>query len=65
MYIEPLYENVASDPRLVCVATEHKDLRDKIDNSDWQNLPVSNADRTRLSLMRQMINDGQLYTPIF
>ncbi len=65
MSLAPLYENVASDPRLVCVATEHKALRQKIDNADWENLPVSNADRTRLNLMRQMMLDGQLYTPIF
>jgi hypothetical protein len=63
--IDPAYPNAASDPRLLNVRDAWKDLQQKIDNADWDGVPVQQADRSRCYTLRQMMHDGILYTAKF
>jgi len=65
MSIEPAYPNAASDPRLTNVHDKYKTLRRQIDDADWNDKPVTKAQRDKLATLRQALNDGKLYTPNF
>jgi len=47
------------------VHDKYKTLRRQIDDADWNDKPVTKAQRDKLATLRQALNDGKLYTPNF
>jgi len=65
MYRPITYPTNDVDPRLTSVATLTKQLRRQIDHADWHDKPVTNAQRDKLSTLKQMTNEGRLWIPQF
>jgi len=65
MYIDPIYPDKASDPRLTNVADKWRTLNRQISDADWHGKPVTKAERDKLSTLRQMVRHGKLFTPNF
>ena len=65
MYIDPVYPDKLSDPRLTNVADKWRTLNRQINDADWHGKPVTKAQRDKLATLRQMVRHGKLFTPNF
>jgi hypothetical protein len=60
MWVEP-----EDDPRLVSVADKLSALRKLIDEMDWADKPVTNAQRNEARRLTNMLHNGILWEPKF
>ena len=64
-YIDPVYPDKASDPRLTNVADKWRTLNRQISDADWHGKPVTKAQRDKLATLKQDVKEGKLWTPKF
>lgn len=60
MIIEP-----EDDPRLENVRDKLTNLRTLIDEADWHDKPVTNAQRNEASRLTNLLHNGTLWEPTF
>jgi len=65
MYKPLPYPTPDVDPRLTNVMTQMKTLRRQIDDADWHDKPVTNAQRDKLATLKRLANKGTLWLPNF
>ena len=65
MYRPDVYPTNDKDPRLENVADKFATLTRQIDNAEWDDKPVTKAQRDKLSTLKQQMRDGKLWTPKF
>lgn len=65
MYKPLPYPTPDVDPRLTNVMTQMKTLRRQIDDAEWNDKPVTNAQRDKLSTLKHLANKGTLWLPNF
>ena len=65
MYRPDAYPTNDKDPRLENVADKFATLTRQIDNAEWDDKPVTKAQRDKLSTLKQQMRDGKLWTPKF
>ena len=64
MYIEPVYPDMASDPRLINVNLERKRLRNIVSDGEWNGRDVT-VENCQLKILSAALLDGRLYLPKF
>ena len=65
MYRPDAYPTNDKDPRLENVADKFATLTRQIDNAEWDDKPVTKAQRDKLFTLKQQMRDGKLWTPKF
>lgn len=54
-----------SDPRLVCVTTQYKTLRQELSDAEWDEDPCAELIRTEFKHYEALLKQGVLYEPNF
>jgi len=54
-----------NDPRLVCVTTQYKSLRQQLSDAEWDDDPRADLIRTEFQRFEALMKQGVMYEPNF